>query len=341
MATNFPTSLDTSTELPAESASTPLSTNHVTAHQNIQDAIEAIEAKVGINSSAVATSLDYKVTNTSSSNPGHKHTLANGATDVTATTSEVNKLAGLATTAVELGYVSGVTSAIQTQLGTKVNNTGNETIAGIKTFSSDPLIPDEAYSSSWNGVLEPPTKNAVYDKIESLPTPLTDIAIIPQPISPQNGVSTRGLSNNVDAYAYAFTLERAITVNKISLNVTAVGTSGTINIGVFSQDGQTRHISVTTATISGTGVVTTSVSSVSLSAGIYYIVFGSVSTADITFSSWLDIGTISVFDAISSEPRLSGQLTVTASTMPSTFSTADSGTFQNSTNSNIVFRLDN
>lgn len=68
----------------------------------------------------------------------------------------------------ELTYVKGVTSAIQTQLNAKVNNTGNENIGGVKTFTSDPLIPDEAYGSGWNGVLEPPTKNAVYDKIESL-----------------------------------------------------------------------------------------------------------------------------------------------------------------------------
>lgn len=49
-----------------------------------------------------------------------------------------------------------------------VHDTGNETIAGVKTFSSDPIIPDEAYGSGWNGVLEPPTKNAVYDKIETM-----------------------------------------------------------------------------------------------------------------------------------------------------------------------------
>lgn len=61
MSTSFPANLDTSVTLPAEGASTPLSTNHVTAHQNIQDAIEAIEAKVGVNSSAVTTSHDYKL----------------------------------------------------------------------------------------------------------------------------------------------------------------------------------------------------------------------------------------------------------------------------------------
>jgi hypothetical protein len=49
-----------------------------------------------------------------------------------------------------------------------VGLTGNETVAGVKTFSSDPLIPDEVYGVGWNGSLEPPTKNALYDKIETL-----------------------------------------------------------------------------------------------------------------------------------------------------------------------------
>ena len=66
----------------------------------------ALETKIGIDNSLVITSLDYLVKNTSSSNPGHKHTLANGATDVTASAAELN-------------YVVGVTSAIQTQLGNK------------------------------------------------------------------------------------------------------------------------------------------------------------------------------------------------------------------------------
>lgn len=68
MATNFPSSLDDSTTIPVESANTKLSTNHVTAHQNIQDAIEAIEAKVGANSSAVTTSHDYKLSTITGSN---------------------------------------------------------------------------------------------------------------------------------------------------------------------------------------------------------------------------------------------------------------------------------
>jgi len=43
-------------------------------------------------------------------------------------------------TSTELGYVSGVTSALQTQLDAKVNDTGDEVVAGIKNFSSELLI---------------------------------------------------------------------------------------------------------------------------------------------------------------------------------------------------------
>lgn len=51
----------------------------------------------------------------------HTHALAAGATDITATAAELNKLAGTPAglTSTELGYVDGVTSAIQTQLDTK------------------------------------------------------------------------------------------------------------------------------------------------------------------------------------------------------------------------------
>lgn len=101
MAISYPTSLDTLTN---PTASSPRNNpDHAQQHSDANDAIEALQAKVGVNSSAVTSSLDYKVTNGSSSNPGHTHTLANGASDVTAT-------------AVEINYLSGATSNIQDQI---------------------------------------------------------------------------------------------------------------------------------------------------------------------------------------------------------------------------------
>lgn len=59
MATNFPTSLDTLTNPSA--TDTLDSPPHDEQHADANDAIEALQAKVGVNSSAVTTSLDYRV----------------------------------------------------------------------------------------------------------------------------------------------------------------------------------------------------------------------------------------------------------------------------------------
>ena len=61
MATNFPTSLDALTNPTGSSSLT--SPDHAGQHADINDAVEALEAKVGINSSAVTTSHDYKIIN--------------------------------------------------------------------------------------------------------------------------------------------------------------------------------------------------------------------------------------------------------------------------------------
>ncbi len=59
MSINFPTSLDSLTN--PSSGDTLNSPPHATQHADANDAIEALEAKVGINSSAVTTSHDYKL----------------------------------------------------------------------------------------------------------------------------------------------------------------------------------------------------------------------------------------------------------------------------------------
>ena len=59
MATNFPTSIDA---LVNPIATDSLATvNHAEQHANANDAIEALEAKVGVTNSAVTSSLDYRV----------------------------------------------------------------------------------------------------------------------------------------------------------------------------------------------------------------------------------------------------------------------------------------
>ena len=59
MATSFPASLDTLTNpTSGDSLNSP---SHSGQHADANDAIEALQAKVGVDGSAVTTSLDYKV----------------------------------------------------------------------------------------------------------------------------------------------------------------------------------------------------------------------------------------------------------------------------------------
>ena len=60
MTTNFPTSLDALTN--PTSSDTLASPDHAGQHSDANDAIEALQAKVGVNGSAVTSSLDYKIT---------------------------------------------------------------------------------------------------------------------------------------------------------------------------------------------------------------------------------------------------------------------------------------
>lgn len=63
MSIGFPTSLDTLLNPLDSTAMNAAGYEHDVQHSNLNDAVEALEAKVGINGSAVNTSLDYLVSN--------------------------------------------------------------------------------------------------------------------------------------------------------------------------------------------------------------------------------------------------------------------------------------
>jgi len=90
MAINFPNSLDTFENPTPTTKRNELSLAGLCSDLN--DAVEALEAKVGVDNSTVQTSLDYLLKNSNSVNPGHKHTLSDGATDITASVDHLNSI---------------------------------------------------------------------------------------------------------------------------------------------------------------------------------------------------------------------------------------------------------
>lgn len=71
-------------------------------------------------------------------------------------------------TTVELGHATDTTLS---RVSAWVVAVEGKTLANLTdwgTFLADISVPDEAYGSGWNGSVEVPTKNAIYDKIETL-----------------------------------------------------------------------------------------------------------------------------------------------------------------------------
>lgn len=142
MSITYPTTIDSLTNpLSTDTLDSP---SHSGQHSDINDAIEALETKIGVDSSAVTTSIDYKLTNASSSNPGHKHTLTNGASDLTSTSTEVDAVVDK----VLIGYGGGTnddTSAINTFLTTNAGEAvqipaGNYKITGTIAIPTDTTV---------------------------------------------------------------------------------------------------------------------------------------------------------------------------------------------------------
>lgn len=72
--------------------------------------------------------------------------------------------------------INAAAGIVASKLSGVVATAGAQNVAGVKTFLDAPIVPDEAYAAGWDGKMEPPTKNAVYDKLNPLDTSLSAIA---------------------------------------------------------------------------------------------------------------------------------------------------------------------
>jgi hypothetical protein len=133
LATSFPTGLDALTN--PTSSDGLNSPDHAGQHADANDAIEALEAKVGVNGSAVTSSLDYKITNINASN-------------LTSGTVPTARVAGSYTGITSVGTLGSLTVTGDVTVDTntlKVDSTNNR--VGIANASP-------AYTLDVNGTVE-------------------------------------------------------------------------------------------------------------------------------------------------------------------------------------------
>jgi len=141
MAINFPTSKDTLVN--PQGSDNTVAVDHALQHSNANDAIEALETKVGIDSSADTTSIDYKLKNSASVNPGHKHSLLSGISDVAITTPSTGN--GL--------FYNEATGKWENSDTTVVD--ASSTVKGVTKLSVDPESPTEPISVGTNDTRVP------------------------------------------------------------------------------------------------------------------------------------------------------------------------------------------
>ena len=215
--------------------------------------------------------------------------------------------------------------------------------------STDLEVADEVYGAGWNGSLEVPTKNAVYDKIETLSSTSAK-TLVPLPpflmfgatgSSPYKAVTT---SSNTTARAGKITVPFDITVNRLTFKVGNVTSEGILDIVIYAEDGQSQILSATTANIdTSNAVISTTISAVSVPAGVYYLLYVINGTGNLETWNYASEGSApfgsSGLNEKASYPTLVGTLTVTAGTPPTTFAPSSDITRDN--DQILVIRLDN
>lgn len=131
-----------------------------------------------------------------------------------------------------------------------------------------------------------------------------------------------------------------ITANQVTFRVNGINTSGTLNVVMYSEDGQTQIFSFTTATLTVSLVLlTTSLGGLVIEPGVYYIGVSPNGTASINVSGFTNLITVTnqFGDSVTGKPVLGGTYTITADTIPATIDpTAIVGT----NNKTMVARFD-
>jgi len=340
MAINYPTSLDTLTNPTATDQVATV--DHASQHSELNDIAEALQAKVGINASTPTDNKVLRGTGTGASDWGQIDT---------------GDIAAANLTGADTKLVTGTEGALDTL---SVWNTDGDLVAAtvnadtpIAISGADITIDGDKLDIDWTPTnYTPDATPSEADDVDDLTAHLKGIdtaiagagaAIVTtyqgQAMMPlfNSSATNKQLATNTTQQCFMFILPYKIVVTSINLSASVVGTAGTYDIVIYSEDGQTQEISVTTGSISATGLVETAVSSVTLNPGNYYFTLTPNGTADVSFRAYAGGTADDALNEISGENTLAGYLTVSAGAPAATFDPTSDLTADNDF---IKFRLD-
>lgn len=333
MSTNFPSSIDTLVNPSATDEVAVVS--HAGQHANANDAIEALEAKVGADGSAVTTSHDYKLGEVTSTDKAVGKTATQTLANKTLTAPKFANGGFIADSAgneqVKFSETSSAVNEITVANASTTNDpsitaTGGDTNIGLKLkgkgsgkvklgaiefqfpnvdgTTGQVLTTDGAGVGSWSAVASPSAVTVIPDPVLRSDATFQDKTI--------TGDTTKMYVGLVNIY-------QDITVNKVTIRIGSYSSSGTFKLALFSRTGATKLFEYTSASITATVTLTTTLGApVALSAGQYYVAIVAVSGG---FAPTVYDPNAILYDnlnAVSSEQTVNGYITVTSGTIPST-----------------------
>lgn len=329
---NFPTSLDTLTN--------PTGTNqvavidHAEQHSNVNDIVEALEAKVGINGSAVTTSHDYKLGEVTGSDKAVGKSATQTLTNKTLTTPKIADTGSINDTDDNEFIKFSKTSSAVNELNITNSATGDAPILGVSggdtnidlslkgkgtgnvKFGTANIKLPNADGTNGQVLVTDGSGNLSFTTVSSA----TANSILPTSVISLNGAGTsQSLATNTTMLVGLVNIPQNITVNKVTFKIEAYTSSGTLKIVLYTYNGSSIVLNATSATISSTGFKTITLGSpVSIASGQYYLGVVGVSGNFTIPTFTVDAGLDQFTNAVASGYVYEGTLTVTAGTPPST-----------------------
>ncbi len=199
-----------------------------------------------------------------------------------------------------------------------------------------------AAAPTWSTATYPATAGTANNLLQSDGTnfvstaPPSMVAVTTRSAMATGATAATAISSLTSFNIGLFNVPQQITVNQLSYNIGAVTTAGTYKICVYTEDGATKKIDVTSST-NAAGVNNVTVSSVVLAPGNYYVAMGCATTCSNTVSLWTSTSQASINTSVPTGKRaFEGTGTMTSGTCNSTLPTVTA------TNSKTpVVRLDN
>lgn len=244
----YPATLDTTTTIPVESASTPLSTNHVVNHTAMQTAIIAIETLIGVTASAITGTINYILGEITGSDKAVGKTAIQTLTNKTFTSPVINVGSDAD------GDIYYRLSGILTRLAKGSNGTILKLAAGVPSWAAETVTVNA--STTVAGIVEEATQAEVDAQTATGGTGAR-LFVNPSTLSTgllgSNFTATESITAGQPVSGYFYQSDGGVLFDAKTTNNSSVGSAGAVTSFAFSVASNTNRALVLFVNIGSSG----------------------------------------------------------------------------------------